>query len=152
MKALKHGHGAEKVLGRTRECGEVPGGCQGGRGGGGGDLESSLFNVTLTVNAEGKAKMRTRHTAQLLFYGRLPLTLCLSFTVINTVSVWLRSATAVMSNDTHGNRMTRNEKGFKSFTCFISRLWGYMAGHDLNPNRGVKRRSHTACVSLCDIF
>ena len=26
-----------------------------------------------------------------------------------------------------------------------------MAGHELNPNRDVKRRSHTACVSLCDL-
>ena len=27
-----------------------------------------------------------------------------------------------------------------------------MAGHELNPNRDVKRRSHTACVSTCAIF
>ena len=26
-----------------------------------------------------------------------------------------------------------------------------MAGHEINPNRDVKRRSHTACVSLCDL-
>jgi hypothetical protein len=26
-----------------------------------------------------------------------------------------------------------------------------MAGHELNPNRDVERRSHTACVSLCDL-
>ena len=26
-----------------------------------------------------------------------------------------------------------------------------MAGHELNPNRGVKRRSHTACMSVCDL-
>ena len=33
-----------------------------------------------------------------------------------------------------------HEKSFKIFTCFISRLRGYMAGYELNPNRDVKRR------------
>jgi hypothetical protein len=47
-----------------------------------------------------------------------------------------RVALLLMAIDKVGMR----QKRFKIFTCFISRTRRYMAGHELNPNRDIKRR------------
>ena len=59
-----------------------------------------------------------------------------------SLSLFGRAALAIDKWEWH-------EKSFNIFTCFISRTRRYMAGHELNPNRDVKRRQHTACASVC---
>jgi hypothetical protein len=41
------------------------------------------------------------------------------------------------------------QKRNKKVMCNISRTRRYLAGHELNPNRGVKPGVHTACMSVC---
>ena len=47
------------------------------------------------------------------------------------------------------DKWQRDKKGNQKVMCNILRTRRYLAGHELNPNRGVKPGPHTACAFVC---